>query len=757
MNVAHPPSDPPKKRHMIMKFLLSACLLVSLLCGGLAHAQNAAVAQKVEEALKQSEAKLTDEQLQTVIQTLENQAERDAFLNKLKAFQAATQQDKKETVIPSVQALDAITASMTAASANFTSIMRGFADLPQASRWLQKQFDSEESRSAWFNFFAQATIAILAGLAAKYLIKWVLLRPRRMLSALDVATLPGKIAACLGYHLLSLLPVIAFTAAALFALGVFELPPKAGKAMVAFIDAFIVQYLVSWVLQMIFAERVPRLRFLPLANESAAYLYVWSTRLSAFIVFGFFLAQAALYLDVPKGSVHAFSSFIGLMITLMVVIIVLQNRTQVSSWLRGRTLPDAPAASKNSFVQTTRARIADVWHVLAIIYLLIGYVIAALDIEHGFTTLLKATLITVVTFILFRFILSSIDHLVEKGFALPDELKRQFPFLEQRTNSYLPILERVVKTFAWVIGSLIILSAWGVDTAAWFATPVGRKVVSSCVSITLVLFVVVIAWEFVSNSVDRFLQGEDAYGRRIERSARMRTLLPLMRYAAHAVLVIIATFIILSEFGVDITPLLAGAGIIGLAVGFGAQTLVKDFITGLFILLEDTLSVGDVVHVGSHKGTVETFTIRTLRLRDIEGRVHSIPFSEVTSIINLTKNFAYIYIQVGVAYDSDLQHVMRVMKRVADDMRKDTAFSRYIYDNIEIFGVEKLDASSIIMGARMKTDGQKQWLLKREYLLRLKLAFDAEKIEIPFPITTNIHMARTPADTHLVEAELKGG
>ncbi len=735
-----------------MRFLLIGLAIISALCGMPAFAQNTAVAQKVEEALKQTEgAKPTEEQINTVIQTLENQAERDAFLNKLKAFQAATQQEKKEPVIPSVQALDAITSSMTAASANFTMIVRGFADLPQASRWLQKQFDSEEARTAWLNFFAQAAIAIIAGLVAKYLVKWMLLRPRRMLSQLDVSTLASKIAAYLGYHLLSLLPVIAFTAATLFTLGVFELPPKASKAMVAFLDAFIVQHVITWMLQMIFAERAPRLRFLPLADESAAYLFVWCTRLSAFIVFGFFLSQAALYLDVPKGSVHAFSSFIGMMITLMVVIIVLQNRAQVSRWLRGKSEGDA----SKTFVQTTRARIADVWHVLAIVYLVIGYVIAALDIEQGFTTLIKATLVTIVTFIVFRFILSSIDHLVDKGFALPEELKRQFPFLEQRTNSYLPILERVVKAFAWIFGTLIILSAWGFDTAAWFASPIGKKVVSAAVSILITLFFVVVAWEFISNGIDRYLQGEDSHGRRIERSARMRTLLPLVRYAAHVMLIIVASFIILSEFGLDITPLLAGAGIIGLAVGFGAQTLVKDFITGLFILLEDTLSVGDVVWIGEHKGEVEAFTIRTLRLRDVEGRVHSIPFSEVTSIINLTKYYAFILIEVGVAYDVDLQKVMRVMKEVADDLRQDPMFAVYIYEPMEVLGVERFDSSSIAVRGRMKTEPKRQWAIKREYMLRLKAAFDREGIEIPFPITTNIHMARTPLDMPLVEAEMK--
>lgn len=724
-------------RLVLTVFALLACFASSPL-----YAQNAAVAQKVEEALKQNDTKLTDEQLNTIIQTLENQSDRDAFLNKLKAFQAATRQ-KADSPVPSVQALDTISKVMAGASTNFVSVMKGFADLPQVSRWLQKQLESEEMRTAWFNFFAEACIAILAGLLAKYIVKWVLTRPRRMLAMLETQNLGSKLAAFLGYHLLALLPVIAFTAASLFALGIFELSDKANQAMVAFLDAFISLQIFVWILQMVFAERVPRLRFVPLGDESAAYLYVWCVRLAGFIIFGFFLSQAALHLDVPKGSVHAFSSFIGLIITLMVIIIVLQNRRNVSEWLRGKISAD----EKKTFIQSTRSRVADVWHVLAIVYLAVGYVIATLDIEEGFTTLLRATLVTLITFIIFRFILSSIDHLVEKGFALPEELKRQFPFLEARTNSYLPILEKVVKGFVWLTAFLIVVNAWGFDTTAWFTTPIGKKVLSASLSILVTIFFVVVMWEVISNGVDRYLQGEDFHGRRLERSARMRTLLPLIRHTLHCLLVIVATFIILSEFGLDITPLLAGAGIIGLAVGFGAQTLVKDFITGLFILLEDTISVGDFVHVKEHKGTVETLTIRTLRLRDLEGHVHSIPFSDVSSIINHTKHFAYVLIEVGVSYDADLNAVMRVMREVADGMRKDTVFSSYIYEPIEILGLERFDASSIAMRARMKTDGQKQWMLKREYLLRLKLAFDREGIVIPFPTTNTIAIPASAGDT----------
>lgn len=717
-------------------------------------AQNAAVAEKVEEALKSAETKISDEQIKLLISTLENQAEREAFLAKLKALQAAqTGEPKSEPKVPSVQALDHLSGIMNSASQNLGMIIRSFADLPQASRWLEKQLQTEETRQGWLNVFVQTSLSLLAGVLGLFLLRLLTSRPRGLLANMHTTGLPSKLLVFFGHHLLALLPVIAFTGAALFTLGAFELPAKAGRAAGAILNAFIALQAVIWVLQMVFAERTPRLRLLPLADESAAYLFVWCARLAGLIIFGFFMAQAGLVLDVPKGSVHAFAALIGLVITLMVIVIVLQNRAVVADWLRGKG--GEADGKKADFIAASRARLADIWHVLAIVYLSIGFLVAALDIEQGFSTLLRATLVTVLTLVLFRLLLGAIDNLVARGFALPAELKKQFPFLEERTNSYLPIIEKVVKGLVWVIGLLVIINAWGLDTSAWFASPLGKRVLSASISIAFTLFVVVVLWEIVSTLVERFLQAEDRDGKRIERSGRMRTLLPLLRYTLHVLMVLVAGLIILSEVGVDITPLLAGAGIIGLAVGFGAQTLVKDFITGLFILLEDTIAVGDVVHVGNHKGTVELITIRTLRLRDLEGHVHSVPFSEVTSVVNLTKNYAFALIEVGVGYDSDLAQVKNVMKDVGESLRADPSWRYYIFEPIEMLGVERFDASSIAIRARIKVDGQKQWAIKREYLLRLKTAFDKAGIEIPFPIVTNIHAAKTPADASLVEAEMK--
>jgi small conductance mechanosensitive channel len=270
---------------------------------------------------------------------------------------------------------------------------------------------------------------------------------------------------------------------------------------------------------------------------------------------------------------------------------------------------------------------------------------------------------------------------------------------------------------------------------AWFTENPGQRFFSAAVSIAATLILAVLAWELMGSMVERYLRGDDHSGKRVERSARIRTLLPLARYAMQAVLVIVAGVVILSEIGVDTTPLLAGAGIIGLAIGFGSQELVKDVINGLFILMEDTIAVGDIVKVGEHAGVVESITIRTVRLRDLEGHVHTVPFGEVTNVVNLTKHYAHALIEVSVDYETDLRKVMQVMKDVAEEMYKDDSYHFMIYEPMEMLGVERYDPSSIAVRGRIRVRPLNQWTIKREYMLRLKEAFDRENLGMAYPVS----------------------
>jgi small conductance mechanosensitive channel len=230
----------------------------------------------------------------------------------------------------------------------------------------------------------------------------------------------------------------------------------------------------------------------------------------------------------------------------------------------------------------------------------------------------------------------------------------------------------------------------------------------------------------------------------------VRTLLPLIRNVARVVLGVIVTLTVLSELGVDIAPLLAGAGIAGLAIGFGAQSLVKDVITGVFILLEDSIAVGDVVNVGGHGGVVEGMTVRTVRLRDLSGNVHIVPFGEVASVLNMTKEFSYALIEAGVAYKEDVDQVIEVLREIGAGMAADPEFGPMILEPLEVIGLDSFGESSVNIRVRIKTRPIKQWAVRREFHRRMKRAFDERGIEIPFPHRTVFFGAET-AETEKFE------
>ena len=218
-----------------------------------------------------------------------------------------------------------------------------------------------------------------------------------------------------------------------------------------------------------------------------------------------------------------------------------------------------------------------------------------------------------------------------------------------------------------------------------------------------------------------------------ETVTRAETLGRAMRYLAAVVITVIAGMLVLAELGVSVAPILGAAGVVGLAVGFGAQSLVKDYFTGFFLLLEDQVRQGDVVKLGEHAGLVEEVTLRYVRLRDYDGNVHYVPNGTVTTVVNMSRGFAQAVLDIGVGYREDVDRVMVVMREVAAELRADPAFGNRILEAIEIAGVERWDASSVVIRSRFRVAPLAQWDVRREYLRRLKSAFDARGIEIPFP------------------------
>ncbi len=196
---------------------------------------------------------------------------------------------------------------------------------------------------------------------------------------------------------------------------------------------------------------------------------------------------------------------------------------------------------------------------------------------------------------------------------------------------------------------------------------------------------------------------------------------------------VIAIVMALDQIGLDITPIIASAGIVGLAVGFGAQNLVRDVINGFFIILENQVSVGDVAVVNGTGGLVEAISFRTITLRDLSGTVHIFPNGTITTLSNMTMEFSYYLMDIGVAYKEDTDKVCAVMREVSAELQHDPQFGLNILEPLDILGVDEFGDSAVVIKARIKTLPIQQWMVGREYRRRLKKAFDKEGIEIPFP------------------------
>jgi moderate conductance mechanosensitive channel len=270
----------------------------------------------------------------------------------------------------------------------------------------------------------------------------------------------------------------------------------------------------------------------------------------------------------------------------------------------------------------------------------------------------------------------------------------------------------------------------------WEEVPMWLELILSVWNVALILLLAWLALRLARRLIRLFREQMARHNANAEEIKRVETLSRVFRYAASVLIWVVAVMLVLSELGISIAPILATAGVAGIAIGFGAQTLVKDYFSGLFLLLENQIRQGDVVAIADKAGLVEEVTLRYVRLRDYEGAVHFVPNSSITTVTNRSRDFAFAVIDVGVAYKEDTDRVFEVMREVAANLRRDPDFGPRIVDDLDIAGVDNWADSSVMIRCRMKTLPLEQWGVRREFLRRLKKAFDASGIEIPFPHLT---------------------
>jgi small-conductance mechanosensitive channel len=500
------------------------------------------------------------------------------------------------------------------------------------------------------------------------------------------------------------------------------------------LNAFFITGMANVALRFVFAPRRPELRLLPFDDENALY---WYTRLRLYMYwnnFGIFLLVPVSNIAVSfvLGNALRFLIVLSGMIYLMALIV--RNRVRVREGTQGYA-----ETLQSTLAQRALSNLGKLWHVGALGYIIAIFVVWVTRPFDATTIILRATVLSIVTIMAGMALSLIVTRAIKGGIRLPEDLNTKLPALQHRLNAFVPRLLKLVRFFVFIATVLLLFEVWGLFSILdWLSSETGNRLVSSYGSAFLVVLVGFAIWLALMSWVDLRLQSRRGH----IVTARERTLFQLFRNAATVVILVMTVLLGLSEIGIDIGPLIAGAGVVGLAISFGAQTLVKDIITGAFIQIENAINQGDVVTVAGITGTVEGITVRSVRIRDLNGTTHIIPFSSVDMVSNFMRGFSYHVALIGVSYDTDIAEAKEAMQEAFRRL-KATDYGSKIYEDLEMHGVTNFGASSIDIRARIKTTPGDQWSVGRAYNEFVKQVFDERNIEIPFPQVT--YHAATPA------------
>ncbi len=670
------------------------------------------------------------EDLGGLLGTLRDPAALAAFTRQLETLIALRQGAREEDGDSGTKALEYLSNRLGGIGADLGDLKIDFGRLGD---WADEQFDNPDRRSFWLDVLLDLVIIFGAALVLRGLARQVLRPARRHIEERAAPTLWVRAPLLLVRTVIDLLPVGVFAGAVFGALALVDPHEDTRLVALAVANAVVIARVLVAVVRALLTPLAPSLRLFAIPDRTAAYIFVWGRRLVNISVYGYLVAQVVFLLGLPEVGFAILTKLVGLVVTALLFSILLQNHQAVRAWIQGL---GGERGERYVTLDMVRDRFAEVWHILAGLYLAAVYLIWALEVAGGFAFVAQATALTVVVVVGARLAVEAVRRGTQRLFRVSQEIRARFPAIESRSNRYLWVVRRTFATLIYLTAALTILQSWSLDVFSFFGTDFGQQVLGRGFNIVVIGLASLLIWEAAALLIDRLLQARDSEGGAVVQSARLRTLLPLARSVTLLVILTVATLAVLAELGVNIAPLLAGAGVVGLAVGFGAQTLVKDVITGAFILFEDSIAVGDYVEVGSHGGTVEAITVRTIRLRDIHGTVHTIPFSSVDSVKNYTKDFAYHVAEIGVAYRENTDDVVKLLREVGDDLRGDPEYADDIIEPMEINGLDRFDDSAVVIRSRLKTRAGAQWRVKREFNRRVKLKFDEEGIEIPFPHTT---------------------
>ncbi|WP_039029406.1 mechanosensitive channel protein [Leclercia adecarboxylata] len=491
-----------------------------------------------------------------------------------------------------------------------------------------------------------------------------------------------------------------------------------------FLNAFALIEFFKAILRLIFCPRVPDLR--PFAiNDSAAHY--WSLRLSllsGIIGYGLLVAVPIISNQVNVQIGALANVLIMLCITVWALYLIFHNKRAITEGLLH--LADRSLAFFSLFIRA----FALVWHWLASAYFIVLCFFSLFDPGNSLKFMMGATFRSLAIVGVAAFVSGLLSRWLAKTITLSPHVQRSYPELQKRLNGWIGVSLKVARILTVCVAIMLLLSAWGLfDFWNWLHNGAGEKTVDILIRIALILFFSAIGWTLLASLIENRLSS-DIHGRPLP-SARARTLLTLFRNALAVIISTITIMIVLSEIGVNIAPLLAGAGALGLAISFGSQTLVKDIITGIFIQFENGMNTGDLVTIGPLTGTVERMSIRSVGVRQDTGAYHIIPWSSITTFANFVRGIGSVVANYDVDRHEDAEKAQGALKAAVDELLEREDIRGLIIGEPSFAGIVGLTSTAFTLRVSFTTQPLKQWTVRFALDSMVKKHFDLANVRMP--------------------------
>ncbi len=505
--------------------------------------------------------------------------------------------------------------------------------------------------------------------------------------------------------LFDLLPMIAFGAATFALTSILVADAGAARTfVVTYVTAALIILLAQLAARLVLAPETPNLRLLPIDDSAARFLHRWLLRLAVLNTMAWMTAGLVILTGMAMEAHLVVVIFTGSLTMALIVAMILAARQPVASWIRGSATAGAGNAAT---VSPLRAQIADRWHWIALAYL--GGVWLVWDasmLARAGSTIWPAIVSLIVVALL---------PVIDRALCgmLADMVGDPSDAFDDEDHRFLRVLRQGGRGAIAGVAAVVLLQVWGVDVLGIPGDQLRSILWSAAFDISLTMLVAYGAWTLMAAAIDRRLRTREVDGVAVAPNDRLRTLLPLARKSLRAVMLVLVTMIVLSSLGVDIGPLLAGAGVLGLAIGFGAQALVKDVVSGVFFLIDDAFRVGEYIEMGEIRGEVEAISLRSLRLRHHRGAIHTIPFGELRSITNYNRDWVIYKMKVRVPYDTDLVKVKKIIKQIGKELMDDPEVGHNFIDPLKSQGVFEMEDSAMVMRVKFTCKPREQFVIRR--------------------------------------------